>query len=54
VIEEPRRPGDPAVLVASSKKIQAELGWEPKYPDLDSIIKSAWDWKKAHPNGYGQ
>jgi len=54
VIEEPRRPGDPAVLVASSKKIQAELGWEPKYPDLVSIIKSAWDWKKKHPNGYGQ
>jgi UDP-glucose 4-epimerase len=54
VIEEPRRPGDPAVLVASSKKIKAELGWEPKYPDLDSIIKSAWDWKSAHPNGYRQ
>jgi UDP-glucose 4-epimerase len=44
VIEEPRRPGDPAVLVASSERIQRELGWQPKYADLDSIVASAWDW----------
>jgi UDP-glucose 4-epimerase len=40
----PRRPGDPAVLVASSDKIQRELGWKPQFGALDSIIQSAWDW----------
>jgi len=50
--ESPRRPGDPAVLVASSEKIKNELGWQPKYPDLESIVRSAWDWRKSHPNGY--
>jgi UDP-glucose 4-epimerase len=50
--ESPRRPGDPAVLVASSEKIKSELGWKPKYADLESIVRSAWDWRKAHPNGY--
>jgi len=44
VIEEPRRPGDPAVLVASSDKIKSELGWKPNFPELDQIITSAWDW----------
>jgi len=44
VIEEPRRPGDPAVLVASSDKIKSELGWKPNFPALDQIITSAWDW----------
>lgn len=39
-----RRPGDPAVLVASSEKIKAELGWQPKFPELDQIIDSAWRW----------
>jgi len=52
VKESPRRPGDPAVLVASSEKIKSELGWQPKFPDLDSIVRSAWDWRKSHPNGY--
>lgn len=47
-----RRPGDPAVLVASSDKARRELGWEPKYPDLHTIIESAWRWHKAHPDGY--
>lgn len=46
VVEEPRRPGDPAVLVASSAKIQAELGWKPQFPELDQIIASAWEWHK--------
>jgi UDP-glucose 4-epimerase len=50
--ESPRRPGDPAVLVASSEKIKNELGWQPKYPDLESIVRSAWDWRKSHPTGY--
>ena len=44
VLEEPRRPGDPAVLVASSEKIKAELGWTPHFADLDTIVKSAWEW----------
>jgi UDP-glucose 4-epimerase len=47
-----RRPGDPAVLVASSEKIVKELGWKPKYPDLETIIETAWKWHSTHPNGY--
>jgi UDP-glucose 4-epimerase len=39
-----RRPGDPAVLVASSDTIQQDLGWRPRYQQLDTIIASAWDW----------
>jgi UDP-glucose 4-epimerase len=50
--ESPRRPGDPAVLVASSEKIKRELGWSPQYADLESIVRSAWNWRKANPNGY--
>ncbi|MCS7056588.1 MAG: UDP-glucose 4-epimerase GalE [Thermoflexales bacterium] len=49
----PRRPGDPAVLVASSEAIRRELGWTPQYPDLKEIIRSAWDWHRTHPHGYG-
>ena len=49
----PRRPGDPAVLIASSAKIRHELGWEPRYPELRDIIESAWKWHQAHPKGYG-
>lgn len=48
----PRRPGDPSALVASSSQAQSELGWTPKYPDLESIIENAWQWLKQHPNGY--
>jgi len=48
-----RRPGDPAVLVASSDKIKTETGWEPEYPDLESIIRSAWEWHSKNPTGYG-
>jgi UDP-glucose 4-epimerase len=43
----PRRPGDPAVLVASSEKIMRELGWTPKFTELDQIIASAWEWHQA-------
>ena len=46
VEECPRRPGDPAVLIASSEKIGAELGWKPKYSILDEIIESAWTWQQ--------
>ena len=46
-----RRPGDPAVLFASSKKIRHELGWKPMYPELTSMVETAWNWHKTHPNG---
>ncbi len=48
----PRRAGDPAQLVASSEKARTVLGWKPQYADLETIVSSAWDWHKAHPNGY--
>jgi UDP-glucose 4-epimerase len=48
----PRRPGDPATLVASSEKIRRELGWQPRYPSLRQIIASAWEWHRTHPRGY--
>jgi UDP-glucose 4-epimerase len=48
----PRRPGDPAVLVASSEKIRRELGWSPRFQDLRAIIESAWAWMQSHPEGY--
>ena len=51
-VESPRREGDPAQLVASSKAIIEQLGWQPRYPDLESIVSSAWAWRKAHPDGY--
>ncbi|HDN67753.1 MAG: UDP-glucose 4-epimerase GalE [Candidatus Latescibacterota bacterium] len=47
-----RRPGDPARLVASSDLIRRELGWEPKYPELETMIETAWQWYLKHPNGY--
>lgn len=48
----PRRPGDPAVLVASSARIRQELGWTPRFENLDAIVGSAWEWMRAHPRGY--
>ena len=51
-VDLPRRPGDPARLVASSEKIREELGWIPKYPDLETIVKTAYQWHKKHPKGY--
>ena len=50
--ESPRRPGDPAQLVASSEKIKAELAWDPEYPSLETIVETAWQWHRSHPNGY--
>jgi UDP-glucose 4-epimerase len=47
VEECPRRPGDPAVLVASSEKIKTELGWKPKFAELDQIVASAWGWHQS-------
>lgn len=52
--ESSRRPGDPPVLVASSKKIRGELGWTPKHAELDDIVRSAWEWRRTRPNGYGE
>lgn len=48
----PRRAGDPAILIASSERIKQELDWQPQYPDLRTIIESAWRWHQAHPHGY--
>jgi len=50
--EHQRRHGDPAVLVASSSRANSELGWEPKYPELENIIEGAFNWMRRHPNGY--
>lgn len=49
-----RRLGDPAVLVASSSLAKTELGWTPRYPDLVTIIESAWKWMREHADGYGE
>lgn len=48
----PRRRGDPAVLVASSARARRELGWRPRFADLDEIVRTALRWREAHPNGY--
>lgn len=48
----PRRPGDPARLVASSEKAKRELGWKPLYTTIEEIVASAWEWHEANPNGY--
>ena len=48
---EGRRPGDPAVLVASSGKIQQELSWRPGYNDIESIIRTAWKWHRGQMTG---
>ena len=53
VIESQRRPGDAAVLVASSDLIREEIGWRPRHPDIASIVTSAWEWHRANPDGYG-
>lgn len=49
----PRRPGDPATLIASSEALRRDLGWRPRYPDLEAIVGSAWEWHSRHPHGYG-
>ncbi len=49
-----RRPGDPPALTADSRKIRAELGWEPRFPTLRDIVQSAWSWHRAHPQGYAE
>jgi UDP-glucose-4-epimerase GalE len=48
----PRRAGDPAVLYAASDRAQRELGWRPRYVDLEVIVRHAWQWHSTHPRGY--
>jgi UDP-glucose 4-epimerase len=48
----PRRPGDPAVLLASSAAAEKLLGWKHRYPEIESIIGDAFEWRKRHPDGY--
>ena len=50
----PRRLGDPAILIASSAQVRAELGWQPGHPELREIVESAWRWHQTHPHGYGE
>jgi UDP-glucose-4-epimerase GalE len=50
----PRRTGDPAVLYASSARIREDLGWSPRFADLDAIVQSAWRWLAGHPQGFGE
>jgi UDP-glucose 4-epimerase len=53
VVEQPRRAGDPPALYADSSKALRELGWKVRFPDIDSIVATAWRWHSSHPNGYG-
>ena len=48
----PRRKGDPAILIATSEKAKNVLGWKPEYDSLETIIETAWNFHKEHPNGY--
>jgi UDP-glucose 4-epimerase len=50
----PRRPGDPAVLYASSDRIRRALGWRPAYEAIEVIVETAWRWREAHPGGYAE
>ena len=48
----PRRAGDPAILVADSGRARVELGWQTRFPKIETIVESAWCWLREHPNGY--
>ncbi len=50
--EAPRRAGDPPRLVADSSLARSELGWNPRFDDLGTLVASAWEWHSAHPHGY--
>jgi UDP-glucose 4-epimerase len=52
VRDAPRRPGDPATLVADSTRARRELGWQPAFPQLREMVKTAWKWRSRHPHGY--
>ncbi len=51
-VTKPRRPGDPPRLVASAQKAATELGWRPRFPTLDEMVSTAWEWHRSHPLGY--
>jgi UDP-glucose 4-epimerase len=53
IVEAPRRPGDSAVLIASSEKIKRELGWQPRHSDIEAIVRSAWEWHSTHTSTLG-
>lgn len=53
-IEKPRRHGDPPRLVAAADKARRELGWKPKFPKLEEIVQTAWEWHRKHPAGYNK
>ncbi|MHC4479871.1 MAG: UDP-glucose 4-epimerase GalE, partial [Planctomycetota bacterium] len=53
VKEAPRRPGDPPALVGSPEKSKHELAWEPRHPQIEQIVGSAWQWHSTHPDGFG-
>ena len=48
----PRRPGDPPVLVGSTERIERDLGWRPRFSDIETIVRTAWAWHQRHPDGY--
>jgi UDP-glucose 4-epimerase len=48
----PRRPGDPAALYAAADKARTALKWTPALADLETIVRTAWDWHRNHPQGY--
>jgi UDP-glucose-4-epimerase GalE len=48
----PRRDGDPAALFASSERAQRELGWQPRFADLETTVRHAWHWHRTRPHGY--
>jgi UDP-glucose 4-epimerase len=48
----PRRPGDAPALVADARKLKTRLGWQPRYPDIHSVVQTAWKWHASHPQGY--
>ena len=54
IIESSRRSGDPPALVCDSAKARAELGWQPKWTNLEKIVESAWKWHSKYPNGYAE
>ena len=48
-----RRAGDPPTLFANAERIRTELGWSPRFTDLDQTVETAWRWMMANPDGYG-
>lgn len=53
IVEEARRAGDPASLIANSDRARNQLRWRPKFPEMETIVRHAWQWHSRHPEGYG-